>query len=154
MSGRLIRAYNCSNEIQRMSHSHIRVHETAPPPKPQYTFWASVSCIVVCVIAVFLWSNLRADEFWERHSSVEGTVTETRVVMDHIRDSQYGGHIYYRLEAHVRFRVEGKDQDRWLTVPQDSMDRATLTALATGHPKKCLVYWVPGHAENAKCKLD
>jgi hypothetical protein len=106
------------------------------------------------VIAVFLWGNVRADEFWQKHSTVEGTVSETRVVMDHIRDGKYGGRIYYRLEAHVFFRAEGKDQDRWLTVPQDSMDSTALTVLAGGNPKHCRVYWVPGFAENAKCKLD
>jgi hypothetical protein len=138
-----------------MSHSHIRVDKAAqlPTPKPQYVFWACVTCIVLGVGAYFLWSNLRASEFWERHSSVEGTVSETRVVVDHIRDGGYGGHIYYRLEALVAFHAEGQDEDRWLTVPADSMDRATLTALASGHPKSRLVYWIPGHADNAKCRL-
>ena len=138
-----------------MSHSHIRDDRTArlPAPRPQYAFWACVCCIVLGVGAYFLWSNLRASEFWERHSSVEGTVSETRVVVDHIRDGGYGGKIYYRLEARVTFHAEGQDQDRWLTVPADSMDRATLVALASGHPRNCRVYWVPGHADNAKCSL-
>jgi hypothetical protein len=138
-----------------MSHTHIRVDKTAhlPAPRPQLAVWAWVGCIVLGVGAYFLWSNLRASEFWERHSSVEGAVSDTRVVVDHIRDGGYGGHIDYRLEAHVTFHAEGQDHDLWLTVPSDSMDRATLNALASGHPKNCLVYWVPGHADIAKCKL-
>lgn len=95
-----------------MSHSHIRVHETAPQLKPQLAFWAFLVCIVLVVVSLFLWSNLRGAEFWEKHSSVEGMVSDIRVVLDHALDSQYGGQIYYRLEAHVTFRAEGHEQDR------------------------------------------
>jgi hypothetical protein len=135
-----------------MTHSHIRIHEPLPPLKPQYAVWAILGCILIAVSALYFWSNLRADAFWEIHSSAEGTVSETRIVVDHVRDSGYGG-VVYRLEAHVSFKAEGRDQDRWLTVSTDTADRGMLMAKLATNPKTCRVYWVPGHPDNAKCKL-
>jgi len=137
-----------------MSHSHIRVPKAVLPPKPQYVFCAFLGCVLIAVIAVYLWSNLRAAGFWERHSAAEGKVSETRVVVDHMVGGTYGGVIYYRLEAHVSFIAEGHTQDRWLVVQEDTAERLMLMAKAATNPRGCEVYWVPGHRENAKCLLE
>jgi len=136
-----------------MSHTHIRAEKSIPPAKPQYALLALMGWIVIGVAAWFLWSNLRASEFWDTHSSSEGSISETRIVLDHIRDSQYGGGISYRLEAHVSFTAEGHAQDRWLIVPEDSTDREWLIAKVATQPKTCKAYWPTGHPESAKCTL-
>ncbi|MFZ0746447.1 MAG: hypothetical protein WAM85_18715 [Terracidiphilus sp.] len=86
--------------------------------------------------------------------TADGTVQETRIVVDHIGDSQFGGQIYYRIEAHVNYEVEGQDQDRWLTASEITPERDLLTAKLQPLPKTCRVYWVPKHPENAKCRLE
>ena len=137
-----------------MSHTHIRVEKSVAPAKPQYAIGALLACIAIGVGAWFLWSNFRASEFWDTHSSSEGRISDTRVVLDHMFDGTNGGHISYRLEAHVSFTAEGQPQDRWLIVPEDSTDREWLIAKASLRPKTCRAYWPTGHPENAKCRLQ
>jgi hypothetical protein len=46
------------------------------------------------------------------HTSVRGTVLETRIDLVGSRESQYGGYIAYQAEARVKYRVGGFDQVR------------------------------------------
>ena len=138
-----------------MSHTHIRAPKAPRQPvKPQYLFWICVPVLVLGLCAVFFWSNFHASEFWDRHSTANGIILETRVDIDHTRDSLYGGIILYRLYAHVKFEANGQDQDRWLKVLTGTTSRLELLAKAATSPKACLVYWSPGHLENAECKID
>jgi hypothetical protein len=137
-----------------MSQSHIRVRREAPPAKPHYVFVAFVFCALVAVCASIFWSNFRGSMFWETHSAAEGQVSETRVVVDRIIDSTYGGRVLYRLEAHVRFMAEGQMQERWMVVREDTHDRALLMAEQASNPKTCEVYWTSGHPEDAGCMFQ
>jgi hypothetical protein len=55
---------------------------------------------------------------------VTGSIRETRIVVDHIVDSQYGGLIYYPVEARTRYEFEGRTQERWLTASEITTTRA------------------------------
>lgn len=141
-----------ANEASALSHRHIRL-EKAPPPPPriQLVFWICSGIFFVAVMSVIFWQNLRASEFWDTHSSTDGAVSETRVVFDHVGGGQYSHYFYYRLEAHVTFRAEGKDEDRWLIASEPSELRSMLAAKPAKSPHRCEVYWATGHPETARC---
>jgi hypothetical protein len=101
----------------------------------------------------FLWNNYRNSTFWDRHESVDGTVSEVRIVVDSMHETLYGGSVVYRTEAHVSFSAEGQLQDRWLTAGEPSRSTAWLRFRIPSPIKKCIVYWAPGHLDSARCEL-
>jgi hypothetical protein len=135
-----------------MSHSHIRV----PRPSPQSRPWGEVVLAVSVFVAIALlaFGSFVGWQSNEDHTSATGSILETRIVLDHIVDSQYGGGIYYRIEARTSYEFQGQSQDRWLTASEITTARELLQVKLASHPKYCVVYWVPGHAENAKCRLS
>jgi len=137
-----------------VTRSHIRVHHTEPPPAPQYRFWIGFVVIAFVLIAAFWWSYWHRAEFWDTHSSVQGTISETRVVVDHIRDSRYGGLIFYGLEAHVAYSIDGKAQDGWLVASKQTASREMLIAVQNRQPSTCLVTWLNGSPQYAKCRIE
>jgi hypothetical protein len=88
------------------------------------------------------------------HSTAAGQVLETRIVVDHLGESQYGGVIYYRIEAHVRYELHSQQRDQWMTASEATTEREVLAVRLSSHPKTCLVYWFPKHPENAQCQLQ
>jgi len=138
-----------------MSHSHIRIPKAESTKiRPLHLILVGAPLVLLCACLPFLWNHFGAPQPQDGHATVSGAILDTRVAVDRIRDGGQGGYVLYRLEAHVKFRADGRDQDRWLVVPSDSFDRLTLMAKAARHPKTCLIYWTPGHLENAKCKMD
>jgi hypothetical protein len=109
--------------------------------------------MLAVVAAAFLWYNYRNSTFFERHETVDGTVSDVRIVVDRVIDGGYGGRILYKTEAHVRFTAEGKVRDRWLLAADPSSDASWLKLQIPTPIEKCIVYWVPGHLDNARCKL-
>jgi len=139
-------------KISSVSQSHIRV---AKPAKPRN--WGVEAAIGV--VAALLAALYVATRFWDGFSrpprvTAEGRVSETRIVMDHIQDSHYGGMIFYQIEAHVSYELDGRRQDRWLTASEITTERLFLASRIATQPKTCEVYWSPGHPENAKCRLE
>lgn len=136
-----------------MSHSHIRVQ--VPPPRRNLWVEAAAGsvffvAVAVLYLAIRMWhSSLDMD-----HLTEPGNVSDTRIVLDHIRDSQYGGLIFYRIEALVSFEIEGQAQNRWLIASEITTERVLLASKLAGLPKTCRVYWLPGHPENARCKFE
>lgn len=136
-----------------MSHSHIRVR--VPPPKRNPWLEATVGIAFFIAVAVVYIAIRMLHPFYDTdHLTAEGKVYETRIVMDHIRDSQYGGLIFYRTEALVSYEVEGQTQSRWLIASEITTERAMLASKLAGSPTTCQVYWLPGHPENARCRFQ
>lgn len=105
----------------------------------------------ILLAAVYLAANW-IHSFPSPDQTATGTILEIRKVVDHTRDTLYGGNISYRLEAHVQYVADGQMHDRWLRASDDLTRESQLIKLAA-HPTKCLVYWPPNHPENAKCSL-
>jgi hypothetical protein len=135
-----------------MSHRHIRVPRPAPQRRPPPEF--VLAAVVVVSIALLAVGNLVRLPSDESYVSASGSILETRIVVDHILDNEYGGRIFYRIEARTSYELEGRSQDRWLTASEIETARELLQAKLASHPKHCVVYWVPGHPENAKCRLS
>jgi hypothetical protein len=144
---------------RHVSHTHIRAQPEPPPPVPQVAFGvftrlAAFTCLLLVVIAVaVVWHNYRNSTFLERYQTVDGTVSEVRIVVDRVIDAGYGGGVLYKTEAHVLFTAEGKLQDRWLLAAEPSRDTSWLKLQIPASIKKCIVYWVPGHLDSARCRL-
>jgi hypothetical protein len=135
-----------------MSHSRIRV----PKPVQRTSPWLTIvgTTTIVVLVGVLAFGKLF---YWPSSSSYQtapGTVLETRMVVDHLRDSPYGGQIYYRIEAHVRYSIEGRQKEQWMTASETTAGREMLAAKLAPQPKNCRVYWFPNHSENAKCQLE
>jgi hypothetical protein len=135
-----------------MSHSHVRV----PKPVPQRNVWVEAAMgvgflllVVTLIGAILIYRDSTASDYL----SVDGKVSETRIVVDHFRESLFGSSIHYRIEAHVTYPLQGEVQDRWLTASDASSSRGELAARIATPPKTCRVYWLPNHPDNAKCRL-
>ncbi|MGA2218466.1 MAG: hypothetical protein ABSG51_10295 [Terracidiphilus sp.] len=138
---------------QPVSHSHIRVHPPAPKRNPWLEATVGVAFFVV-VAAVYIATRMWHPFYDTDHLTAQGTVSETRIVIDHIRDSQYGGLIFYRIEALVSYEIDGQTQNRWLIASEITTERAMLASKLAGSPTTCQVYWLPGHSENARCRFQ
>jgi hypothetical protein len=87
------------------------------------------------------------------YPTAEGTIEEAKVAIAYSLQGNYGGTIYYRIEAKVRFEQEGQMQERWLSASEADPSREILQAKLSSHPQHCVVYWPPRHPENAHCRL-
>jgi hypothetical protein len=103
---------------------------------------------------IFAFGRLIVPPSHDHYATANGSILETRIVVDHIRDNQYGGLIYYRVEARTRYELEGHSQERWLTASEITTTREELVAMIAAHPKTCLVYWFPKNPENVKCRIE
>lgn len=134
-----------------MSRAHVRV----PASPPRRRRWMEFVLGGMMVLFIALFATMRLERNAGRsYFTTPGTVLETRIAVDHISDSRSGGQIYYRIEVHVSYSVEGLEQDRWLTASEATTEREQLAARLAARPKTCRVYWVPKHPENAKCRLE
>src|SRR5271168_5306798 len=114
-----------------MSRSHIRVSVATAPRKPWLERMFAVGfAILFATIPIFI--------VWDRPHEPdiisEGKILGTRIVVDNIRHSLFGGRIDYRLEAHVTYNLDGKSQDRWLTADTVSKSRDLIAAQVAGNP--------------------
>jgi hypothetical protein len=87
------------------------------------------------------------------HLTTEGTILESKIVMDHSLDGSYGGKIFYRIDARVSYEIDGKTYDRWVQASEVTTSREMLQASLAGRPGRCQVYWPEGRSENARCRL-
>lgn len=134
-----------------MSQSRI----TRQPEPPQPVVWWHVALglavLLMAVGAVFFAANW-VHSSPSHYETATGKILQVRRVVDHTRDTLYGGRAYYRAEAHVQYLVDGQIQDRWLRASDDLSQESLLLKLAAG-PTECWVYWPPDHPDNAKCSL-
>jgi hypothetical protein len=86
-------------------------------------------------------------------STAKGKILETRIVVDHIRESYYGGRILYRIEARVKYQIQNGQQERWMAASEATSEREVLSFRLEPSPINCLVHWPPKHPENARCQL-
>jgi hypothetical protein len=113
-----------------------------------------VAMLVIVLLTLLAMAAGRLIEFPERHDweSTEGSVIETRIVVDHVSGTLYGGHVVYRLDARVSYSYKEEKLDRWLPVAEDAM-RGVLKLREANHYRYCEVYWPPSQPELAKCRL-
>ena len=134
-----------------MSKSRI----TSQPKSSQPIVWwhiaLGLAIFLILVVAVYLAANW-IHSIPSTYETATGKILEIRKVVDHTRDTLYGGKISYRAEAHVRYLADGQIQDRWVRASDDLTQESLLLKLAA-HPNECLVYWPPSQPENAKCSL-
>ena len=135
-----------------MNHSHIRVSKPAQRSRP----WSVLFVGLVAVVLIVLFGLGRVIEWPSNtnHSTAAGQVLETRIVVDHLGESQYGGIIFYRIEAHVRYELHGQQREQWMTASEANPERQMLAAKLASRPVNCMVYWFEKHPENPKCQLE
>lgn len=137
------------------SHPMSRSRITKQPKPPQPIVWWHIALgfatILIGVAAVYLAANW-IHSIPSKYETSTGKILEIRKVVDHTRDTLYGGKISYRAEAHVQYLADGRLQDRWLHRSDDLTQEGLLLKLAS-HPTESLVYWSPNHPENARCSF-
>jgi hypothetical protein len=128
------------------------VHEA--PPKRNLGLEIAAGIEFFAAVAVLLIATLRWHQPYDLdHLTTEGIVSDSRIVIDHIRDNPYGGLIYYRTEALVTYEIDGQAQNRWLIASEITTERVRLASKLADSPKICQVYWLPDHPENARCRF-
>lgn len=136
-----------------MSHTHIRAPKPEPGPPSKLWPWMIAGTLVALFCALYVAGRIRDSAFDTSHLTTQGKVSETRIVVDHILDTGRGGAIFYRVEAHVAYQIEGQTQDRWLYASGVDSSREFLALKLINHPQTCQVYWSPGFPENARCRF-
>jgi len=134
-----------------MSQSRVRRPPEPPPPIVWWPLALGSVAVLIVLAALYLTVNW-IHSFPSPRETTTGTILEIRRVVDTIRDTTYGGKIGYRFEAHVQYVADGQRQDRWLRA-SDDLPRESLLIKLANHPTECLVYWPPGHPEDARCSL-
>jgi hypothetical protein len=134
-----------------MSQSRITTQSKPPQPIVWWHVAVGLAILLIGVAAAFLTANW-VHSLPTTYETATGKILEMRKVVDHTRDTLYGGKISYRAEAHVQYLVDGRMQDRWVRASDDLPQESLLLKLAA-HPAQCLVYWPPNQPENAKCSL-
>jgi hypothetical protein len=135
-----------------MSHRHVLVSRAVPVRRPRLEAAVILGVAVLIALYAFYRSGDRPSDF--EYVTIMGTVLDTRIVVDSMRENRYGGLIYYKVEADVRFEIQGRQQERWLTASETTTARELLMARLSTKPKFCRVYWRPGHPENARCEFQ
>lgn len=137
-----------------MSHSHVRGRVPRPPNKRNYWIEVAIWGVFVALACYWVQGRLWPDPVENSHETATGKVLETRVVAVGNRESNYGGFILYRVEAHVTYLSHGRPQDRWLPASEVTGDRTSIALQMAKQTGKCIVSWAPGHEENARCLLQ
>jgi hypothetical protein len=136
-----------------MTHTHIRAPKADPAPD-RYALLKLIAGVVAAIalicVGLWHWDGVIDNSF----SVANGQLLDTRITVQGLKDSLYGGRILYRIEAHVKYEFQGQPQDRWLPATGSTSDRAWLELELLRKPKKCLVYWKPDFPENARCRLE
>ena len=136
-----------------MSHSHIRVHEAPPKRNLGLEITAGIAFLAAVTAVLYFAIRMLHPYYDLDHLTTEGIVSDSRIVIDHIRNNPYGGLIYYRTEALVTYEIDGQAQNRWLIASEITTERARLASKLADSPKICQVYWLPDHPENARCRF-
>ena len=110
-----------------------------------------IAALLLSVAALFLVANW-LHSVPPAYDMTQGKILELREAIDGTRETQYGGKIRYRIDAHVQYVVDGQAEDRWLRA-SDDLSPESLAVKLNAHPTQCLVYWLPNHSETAKCSL-
>lgn len=134
--------------------------QTHPPSsKPSspttIAWWKLALCFVgvaVALVGLDLIARFTISSSSTAYETSLAKILESKRVVDHTIDSQNGGRIIYRFEAHVIYPANGQKQDRWLPLSADGREDTVLLKVAA-HPIHCLAYWPPGQPESAKCSL-
>lgn len=136
-----------------MTHTHVRLAK--PGPASHRSYWPdfAIGGVLVVLIALYAVNQLWIVPQRTAYSYTYGSVTEARIVVTRTQESTSGGRIYYQIQAHVRFDLNGQAQDRWLPASDETTAREFLTAQLTPQPTKCRVYWPPDHPQDLKCRL-
>jgi hypothetical protein len=76
--------------------------------------------------------------------ATEGKISDSRIVVDHTRESLYRGQIFYRTEALVSYEIDGQAQNRWLIASEITTERTRLASNLRVHqrvakPTGCLI---------------
>ena len=137
-----------------MSHAHVRARKPEPTPPPKLWPFLTIGTLVGLLCVLYIAGKIRDSAFDSSHLTTQGRISETRIVVDHMLDTSMGGKIFYRIDAHVAYQIDGQTQDRWLTASGIDASHEFLALKLISHPQTCQVYWSPGHPENARCRFQ
>ena len=134
-----------------------QTHQRKRKASPRKSGWGDLflTVIVALAIDVIIVSRMLPG-FGFRTGGREtamGKVLETRIVIYSTQDSSHGGIIFYRIEAHAAFNVNGDRQDRWIPASEANSSREELQLRVSPNPENCMVSWPPRHPENDLCSL-
>jgi hypothetical protein len=135
-----------------MTHTHL--HVPRPEPQRNYRLEVAAGAVVLVLMAIYAVNQMGSVPRRTAYSYTYGKVIETRIAVTGTRETLYGGRIYYQIESHVTFDLNGKHQDRWMPASDVITAREVLMAQLAQQPTKCRVYWPPEHPQDLKCQLE
>ena len=133
-----------------MSQTPIQVPKKLPQRRVWLEFTAGVITFLV-LLGIGI-RRLQRDFDDPSHLTTKGQVLETRIAAKGTHDSQYGGSIFYQIEARVRYDFHGQSLERWMAA-SELTSRAPLQLRLADSPRTCEVYWAVDHPENARCRF-
>jgi hypothetical protein len=130
-------------------------HHARPKPATGRDKLLAALVATAVVVAFVVGATLARKRFDQSWPSVTAHVLETRVVVVGTGEGGYGpGAIFYRVEAHVAYEVNGKRFDRWLPASDINRDKAYLELwLSQKKNKLCIVHWNPNNPSDIEAVL-
>ena len=135
-----------------MSHKHIRVRKQSPQQRGRVLNLAATLAVVL-IVGFVMFGRTWRDFGGTDRPGVVGRVLETRIAVAGTRESDYGGSIWYRIDAHVQYDLRGQMQDRWIPASDSTTDRGLLLMKLAKRPSTCQVSWAPRHPDHPRCAL-
>lgn len=138
-----------------MSHTHIRV---APPEPVKTNVGRGVAVRLLICLLLFgvVVIAVRFVEVWNEpvYVTINGQIEQTRVVVASTRATNYGGIIFYQIEALVSYQKNGQRVYQWLVASPPNRSREMLVSRISQKPTQCLVYWPEGDPDDVQCKIQ
>jgi hypothetical protein len=136
-----------------MTHGHVRDRRKERQPiRSRAVEIAAVAAILL--LCVFLVTGRLLPRFGHgQRDTAWGDLVDSRIATAGAIDTREGGYILYRIEARVRYTVDGSLRDRWMPASGTTSDRVSLQ-LQLLDAKRCLVTWPLRNEESAHCDLQ
>jgi hypothetical protein len=114
-----------------------------------------LALIAMFIAAVFYLQHRHREDLENNWVSAVAFIEDVRHEQAGAIDSRMGGIIFYRVAILVKYKSDGSDQERWITVDQrpTSLAGAKLQAFRW-KGKRCLVRWKPSDSNKVIAEVS
>lgn len=138
-----------------MSSHHARIGKNQRWNSRRQVEAIGVTSVLIAILAIPFYEHFVNKHYARDWPSVTGHVLETRIVTLGSEDRAYRpGEILYRVEAHVVYKVNGEQFDRWLPASDINSEKTYLQFwLSQKKNKLCIVHWNPDNPSDIEALL-
>jgi hypothetical protein len=110
--------------------------------------------IASILTALYIFYSFSTERPRTDHEYAAGTVLESRIVLDHGRETNTGSIGYYRIEIRVRYQRYGQIREVWMPSSEITSDKGLLTLRLANSHGNCEVHWSSFRPDSPECTLE